>query len=200
MEDLCETDQLSRNSKRGPPSCPELGHPHGVGPPWHLGRQASSRQRKSSLQGLRPTVPRTPSELEGSSAEADGTGEHLALWRRRTKNQQERFPWRRVVWGGPRSRRRRKGGGGRYTDGEEEGVGGGTTQPQACALEKREETRVERKLRRHWREGQAGRAQETRGAFPGDSLPLPGPAGDSEFEQRRLPRPRAKRPGPPLAS
>jgi hypothetical protein len=85
---------------------------------------------------------------------------------------------------------------------EKEGVGGGTTQPQACALEKREgeEPRVERKLRRHRREGQAGRARETRGAFPGDSLLLPGPAGDSEFEQRRLPRPRAKRSGPPLAS
>lgn len=65
VEDLCETDQLSRNSKRGPPSSPELGHPHGVGPPWHLGRQASSRQRKSTLQGLRPTEsPGHPANLK----------------------------------------------------------------------------------------------------------------------------------------
>lgn len=64
-------------------------------------------------------------------------------------------------------------------EGEEKGVGGGTTQPQACALEKREreETRVERKLRRHRRGGQARKAQETCRAFPGDSQLLPGPAG-----------------------
>lgn len=97
-------------------------------------------------------------------------------------------------------------GGGRYIDGgrrgRKKGSEEGTTQPQACALKKRvgEETRVERKLRRNRRGGQAGKAQETRRAFPGDSLLLPGPAGDSEFEQRRLPRPRAKRSGPPLAS
>lgn len=63
-----------------------------------------------------------------------------------------------------------------------------------------EETRVERKMRRHRKGGLAGRAQETRGVFPGDSLPFPGPAGDSEFEQRRLPRPRAQCSGPPPAS
>lgn len=55
-------------------------------------------------------------------------------------------------------------------------------------------------MRRHRRGGRDGKAQETRRAFPGDSLLLPGPAGDSKFEQRRLPRPRAKRSGPPLAS
>lgn len=37
VEDFCVTDQLSRNSKKGPSSCPELGHPMVVDPPWHLG-------------------------------------------------------------------------------------------------------------------------------------------------------------------
>lgn len=55
---------------------------------------------------------RTPSELKGSSAEAD-------LWHRGKQNLQERFPWRRVLCGGPRSRKR--GRGGRYTDGGRRG-------------------------------------------------------------------------------
>lgn len=74
MEDLCETDQLNRNSKRGPLSCPEVGHPHGGGSSMASRTPGFFQAKKKLPTRAAPNrTRRTPSELKGSSAEADGS-------------------------------------------------------------------------------------------------------------------------------